>query len=451
MSGLPFVGASARETNVRSLSLLANPFFRILQRPCRAPPFHALRNEARAAIHPGVLVHSACCLLGVARHVSSVVQSADAQLARLVEEKVDRALARHEELTQQLSQEGNDAATFAALTKELSSLESLKDIAFRYRRNQKEREDLQTMIHHGGTVGEAEQELQELASEELELVEAKSQSLYERLLTLLLPVDEADDRSVVLEVRAGAGGDEAALFAKEVFSMYERYSALRGWKFTRLGVSDRESSASISCASYSSFDNEGRGSISNGVYGTLKFESGVHRVQRVPETEAGGRVHTSTVSVAVLPEATAVDVEIKESELRVETMRASGAGGQHVNTTDSAVRITHIPTGVVVTCQDERSQHKNKAKAMKVLMARLFDMERAKVQRQRSEERKGQIGTGDRSERIRTYNFPQGRVTDHRVGVTVHGIQGILDGSELNTLIASLASKQRSELIASLT
>jgi peptide chain release factor 1 len=262
-----------------------------------------------------------------------------------------------------------------------------------------------------------------------------------RLKVLLLPKDEADDRNAIIEVRAGTGGDEAALFAFQLFRMYQRYAEVKGWKFEVISIAEtdlggyREAVASIS----------GRG-----VFARLKFESGVHRVQRVPVTEAGGRIHTSTATVAVLPEAEEVDIRIEDKDLRIDVYRSSGPGGQSVNTTDSAVRITHLPTGVVVIQQDEKSQHKNRAKAMKVLRARLYDRQRAAQDATRAAARKGQVGTGDRSERVRTYNYPQGRVTDHRINVTLHKIEKLLEGEALDELIDALVSDFETTRLAEL-
>jgi len=256
----------------------------------------------------------------------------------------------------------------------------------------------------------------------------------------LLPKDAADARSVILEVRAGTGGDEAALFAGDLFRMYQRYAEAQGWSVQVLSASEseaggyREIVASIS---------------GKGVYARMKFESGVHRVQRVPETESGGRIHTSAATVAVLPEAEDIDIEIRNEDLRIDTMRASGAGGQHVNTTDSAVRITHLPTGIVVT-SSEKSQHQNRARAMQVLRARLFDEERQRAEQERAAERKDQVGSGDRSQRIRTYNFPQGRVTDHRIGLTVHKLQQVLAGDGLDEIIDALITDHQTRQLAAM-
>ena len=256
-----------------------------------------------------------------------------------------------------------------------------------------------------------------------------------------MPKDEADDRNVICEVRAGAGGDEAALFAGDVFRMYQRYASIQGWKIEILDTNDSD----VGGYNQISFSIKG-----DSVFARMKYESGGHRVQRVPETESGGRIHTSAATVAVLPEAEEVDVHIDPSDLRIDTYRASGAGGQHVNTTDSAVRITHVPTGIVAQCQDGRSQHKNKEQAMKMLRARMYEVQREMADAERAESRKNQVGSGDRSERIRTYNFPQGRVTDHRIGLTLHKLDKILLGEGLDEIIDALIVDDQASQMASL-
>ena len=278
-----------------------------------------------------------------------------------------------------------------------------------------------------------------LAEEEVEVLGSQIEDLEHRLTVQLLPKDSADEKSAILEVRAGTGGDEAALFAADLFRMYQRYADQHGWKVSVLSASEsatggyKEIIANIA---------------GKGVFARLKFESGVHRVQRVPDTEAQGRIHTSAATVAVLPEAEEVDVKIEDKDLRIDVYRASGPGGQSVNTTDSAVRITHIPSGLVVIQQDEKSQHKNRAKAMTVLRSRLYDMERAKLDAERAQNRRSQIGSGDRSQRIRTYNFPQGRVTDHRIGLTLHKLDLVLEGEGLDEIIDALITDYQSSQLA---
>jgi peptide chain release factor 1 len=282
-------------------------------------------------------------------------------------------------------------------------------------------------------------ELKGLAEEEMQGLRVRLPELELNIKLALLPRDEDDERNAILEVRAGTGGEEAALFAAALFRMYQRYAALKGWRFELLDLSEtglggvKEAAASIT----------GRN-----VFARLKFESGVHRVQRVPETEASGRIHTSAATVAVLPEAEEVDIQIDDKDLRIDVFRSSGPGGQSVNTTDSAVRITHLPTGLVVIQQDEKSQHKNKARALKVLRARLYEMERQALATARAADRKSQVGSGDRSERIRTYNFPQGRVTDHRINLTLHKIDKVLAGEALDEVIDALSTADRAQKLS---
>jgi peptide chain release factor 1 len=284
-------------------------------------------------------------------------------------------------------------------------------------------------------------DMAEMAEEEIASLKKRIPALEEKLQLMLLPKDKADNAPVILEVRAGTGGDEAALFAGDLFRMYQRFAADQGWKVEVLDASEsgvggyKEIQASIS---------------GDNVFGRMKFESGVHRVQRVPETETQGRIHTSAATVAVLPEPEDVDIELNDADLRIDVFRASGPGGQSVNTTDSAVRITHIPTGLVVIQQDEKSQHKNRAKAMKVLRARLYDAERARIDAERSADRKSQVGSGDRSERIRTYNFPQSRVTDHRIGLTLHKLDKIIAGEALDELIDALTLEAQTAQLAAM-
>ena len=273
--------------------------------------------------------------------------------------------------------------------------------------------------------------MRHLAEEELGDLKPAIEELWQNLRVLLLPKDVDDERSAILEIRAGTGGDEAGLFAADLMRMYQRYAAVHGWQFEVLSLSE----TGLGAVKEAQVSIEGKG-----VFAKLKFESGVHRVQRVPETEASGRVHTSAATVAVLPEVEDVDVEIKDDDLRIDVCRASGAGGQHVNTTDSAVRITHLPTGLVVAQQDERSQHKNRAKAMKILRARLYDLRKTEQDQARAADRKSQVGSGDRSERIRTYNFPQGRVTDHRINLTLYKLEQVMQGEALDDLIDNLTA-----------
>jgi peptide chain release factor 1 len=352
-----------------------------------------------------------------------------------LEEHLDQLLRRHAELRDALAGTGLAGADFAKSSKEYSELTPIVDGIDALRRAREEFASLTDLAQSS-----EDAELKALAEDELHGLRERLPALEQRVKLALLPKDADDERNAILEVRAGTGGDEAALFAAELFRMYQKYAALRGWRFEILDLSEtglggfKEATASIS----------GRD-----VFARLKFESGVHRVQRVPETEAAGRIHTSAATVAVLPEAEDVDIRIEERDLRIDVFRASGPGGQSVNTTDSAVRITHIPTGLVVIQQDEKSQHKNKAKALKVLRSRLYDMERRARDSARAAERKSQVGSGDRSERIRTYNFPQGRVTDHRINLTLYKIDKVMSGEALDEIIdAILAEDQAARLAA---
>lgn len=323
----------------------------------------------------------------------------------------------------------SNPAELQRLAKEHAELSKIVEKYREYKEVLRQMEDAMSLCD------EDDEELRELAKEEVAQLKQALETLEEELAFLLLPKDPDDDKSVIVEIRAGAGGEEAALFAADLYRMYVRYAERKGWKVELITANE----TGIGGYKEIVFRVEGRGA-----YSVLKYESGVHRVQRVPITEAGGRIHTSTATVAVLPEPDEVDVEIRPEDLRIDTYRASGAGGQHVNMTDSAVRITHIPTGIVVTCQDERSQIKNRAKAMQLLRAKLYDLELRLQHEEMAMERRGQIGSGDRSERIRTYNFPQGRVTDHRIGLTLYNLEEILDG-DLDELIFALATADQME------
>jgi peptide chain release factor 1 len=352
--------------------------------------------------------------------------------------KLDALVSRYLELRNSLANSTVDnPQEFAKLSKEYSDILPIAETISELRQMQKEEQEAEQLL----TDSNLEQELKVLAKEELIKLKDKIAGLELQIKILLLPKDEADERNAILEVRAGTGGEEAGLFAARLLRMYQRYAANKGWRFELISTSDtgigavKEASAIIS----------GRG-----VFARLKFESGVHRVQRVPETEASGRIHTSTATVAVLPEAEDVDIHIDEKDLQIDVYRASGAGGQHVNTTDSAVRITHLPSGVVVTQQDERSQHKNKAKALKILRAKLYEAQRQKQAMERASDRKNQVGTGERSERIRTYNFPQGRVSDHRINLTLYKIEAVVEGEALDDLIEPLIAHDQAERMMSI-
>ncbi len=355
-----------------------------------------------------------------------------------LEENLDRVLARHQELQDLMaSAEPPSPEEFARLSKEFSDLTPVVEAIGELCRAKDETADLATLIAEP----ETDAEMKEMAEEEFAQLKEKVPELEEKLQMLLLPKDLADNKNAILEIRAGTGGDEAGLFAANLFRMYQRYAENRKWKFELLSLNEtgiggyKEAIASIS---------------GPGVFARLKFESGVHRVQRVPDTESSGRIHTSAATVAVMPEAEEVDIKVEEKDLRIDVFRASGPGGQSVNTTDSAVRITHLPSGIVVSQQDEKSQHKNKAKAMKVLRARLYEAERQKAAAERAETRKSQIGSGDRSERIRTYNYPERRVTDHRIGLTLHKLDRMMDG-DLDEVIDALTADDQARRLAEMT
>ena len=336
-------------------------------------------------------------------------------------EQIQGILSRYKELEEKLGRPdvASDPKRYAELNRELSGLRDRVETYRRYQSVEAQIEDSRALLD------DSDPEISALASAELDEQEAELASLQAELKKLLRPTHPDDQRNIVLEIRAGTGGAEATLFASELFRMYTRYAEGRGWTVEILSVSESEAGGMKEVIAEIS---------GSGAYGTLKRESGVHRVQRVPVTESQGRIHTSTVTVAVLPEAAEVDVRIADGDLRIDIFRSSGPGGQSVNTTDSAVRITHMPTGLVVTCQDEKSQHKNKARAMKVLRSRLYDLEQQRLASERAQERRGQIGTGGRSERIRTYNFPQNRITDHRVGLTMHKLNTVIEGDLVELL-----------------
>ena len=353
----------------------------------------------------------------------------------LPEDRLDAILARAEILQEKMNGE-LPPQEFVSLSKEYARLEPVVVAITRYQKLIAEIDDLKSIICGG------DEEMKELADAELAELEEKLPDVQKELEIMLLPKDEADDMNVILEVRAGTGGDEAALFAGDLFRMYCRHAELNGYKVEILSTSDGD------IGGYKEVVAAIRG---ESVFARLKFESGVHRVQRVPETESSGRIHTSAATVAVLAEPEEVDVQIDDKDLRVDVFRASGPGGQSVNTTDSAVRITHLPTGIVVSQQDEKSQHKNRAKAMQVLRARLFEAERERLESERSADRRSQVGSGDRSERIRTYNYPQGRVTDHRINLTLHKLEKIVAGDSLDDVIDALLAEDQSRQLAATT
>ena len=355
-------------------------------------------------------------------------------MAKLPVEKMRELERRFGEIEARMS-EGPAADVYVKLASEYSELQPVVTKIREYEKTLAEVADLSAMLVDKAT----DREMRELAEMELPDAEERIEQLEKDMQILLLPKDAADERSAILEIRAGTGGNEAALFAGDLFRMYERYASAHGWKVEVLSASDGEAGG---------FREVIATVTGRGVFSKLKFESGVHRVQRVPDTETQGRIHTSAATVAVLPEAEEIDIEIKADDIRIDTMRASGAGGQHVNTTDSAVRITHLPTGLVVT-SSEKSQHQNRAKAMQVLRSRLYDMERQKADSERSADRKSQVGSGDRSERIRTYNFPQGRVTDHRINLTLYKLDRMMIG-EIDEVVDALISDYQAGQLAQL-
>ncbi len=353
-------------------------------------------------------------------------------MTKISNDRIASLLSRRDELSAQLSAGDVPAERFVALSKEYAELEPVAAAAGAIQKLRAELIDLEAML--------ADPEMKEMAEEELPAIREALPAAEHALAVTLLPKDAADERSAMLEVRAGTGGDEAALFAGDLFRMYQRYAELQGWKVELI---------SESVSDVGGFKEVVATVAGKGVFAKMKFESGVHRVQRVPTTESGGRIHTSAATVAVLPEAEEVDVQIEEKDLRIDIYRSSGPGGQGVNTTDSAVRITHLPTNLVVIQQDERSQHKNRAKAMQVLRTRLYELQREKLHAERAGNRKSMVGSGDRSERIRTYNFPQGRVTDHRINLTLHRLPEILMG-QMEELVSALITADEAERLAGL-
>ncbi|RUZ79766.1 peptide chain release factor 1 [Mesorhizobium sp. M7A.F.Ca.US.006.01.1.1] len=353
-------------------------------------------------------------------------------MVNLPRDRMDQVVKRFEMLEAQMSA-GPAPEAYVRMASEYAEIQDMVTKVRALRLAEHEQADLEAMLADKGT----DAEMRALAEAELPEVEDRIEALQKDIQILLLPRDAADDKNAILEIRAGTGGDEAALFAGDLFRMYERYAAERGWRFETASASDGDAGGYKEIIATVS---------GKGVFAHLKFESGVHRVQRVPATEASGRIHTSAATVAVLPEAEEVDIDIRAEDIRIDTMRASGSGGQHVNTTDSAVRITHLPTGIMVV-QAEKSQHQNRAKAMQILRARLYDLERGKADEERSESRKSQVGSGDRSERIRTYNFPQGRVTDHRINLTLYKLDRVMMG-ELDEIINALIADHQSKLLA---
>jgi peptide chain release factor 1 len=352
----------------------------------------------------------------------------------LPQQKLDALLTRHKMVESELAS-GLAPEAYVKLSREFAELGPVIETIKAYRAVTSEIADLAMLLDDAAT----DAEMRTMAATEKPALEARLAALEQRIKVALIPKDAMDDRNVVLEIRAGTGGDEASLFAGDLFRMYERFAAKQGWKVEVATASEG------SMGGYKEIVAEIRG---RGAFSKLKFESGVHRVQRVPDTEAQGRIHTSTATVAVLPEAQEVDIAINEADLKVDTLRAGGAGGQHVNKTESAIRLTHLPTGIVVMMQEDRSQHRNRAKAMAVLRARLYDFQRQKQDAARAAQRRGQVGSGDRSERIRTYNFPQGRVSDHRINLTLYKLPQIIEGEALGEIIDALITEHQAELLA---
>ncbi|MDX7952248.1 peptide chain release factor 1 [Lichenihabitans sp. Uapishka_5] len=352
----------------------------------------------------------------------------------LPHDKLDLILRRHEEVSARLS-EGADGPTFVALSRELAETDAVVTAIQAFRAAAAELVGLEAMLADPSL----DAEMLALAGEERDAATERLTGLEQTIRVALLPKDAADEKSAILELRAGTGGDEAALFAGDLFRMYGRYAELHGWKVELLSATE---------GTMGGFKEVVASVIGRGVFAKLKFESGVHRVQRVPDTETQGRIHTSAATVAVLPEAEEVDVDINEADLKIDTMRAQGAGGQHVNKTESAIRLTHLPTGIVVFMQEERSQHRNRHKAMAVLRSRIFDEQRQKLDNERAADRKSQVGSGDRSERIRTYNFPQGRMTDHRINLTLYKLDKVMTGEALDEVVDALTTEHQASQLA---
>ncbi len=348
-------------------------------------------------------------------------------------EKLAPIAARHKDVGEKMSQSGLSSEEIVALSKEYAELQEVVDIYNAYKKAMEDKAGALEMLE--------DPDMGEMAQAELDELAEKIPALEDQIKLSLLPKDGADSKNAIMEIRAGTGGDEAALFASDLFTMYKNYAALQGWRVEIMDMSESDLGGYKEIIMTVSGDN---------VFAKLKYESGGHRVQRVPKTETQGRIHTSAATVAVLPEAEDVDVVLEDKDLRIDVYRSSGPGGQSVNTTDSAVRVTHIPSGLFVAIQDEKSQHKNKAKAMKLLKTKLYDMERQKLDSARAAERKGQIGSGDRSERIRTYNFPQSRLTDHRIGLTLYNLEEIMTGAGLGEVINTIITQSQAEQLANL-
>ncbi|PWZ44449.1 Peptide chain release factor 1 [Zea mays] len=395
-----------------------------------------LRHNASSAVASPPVAWRRPCLPPRFYSTAEMSQQLPANLVEIMEQRMKLIEQRSAYLQEQINQPAASPEEYSRANKEFRKLESTMELIKDLRSKQEEMEGLKSLVAND----HEEKDMREMAEEELLVAVEEEKRLQHELFRSLLPKDEADEKDCILEVRAGTGGEEASLFAMDIFRMYEKYAQKNGWKFDVIDIMES------AVKGYK----EASGTISGpGAFGKLKFESGIHRVQRVPATEKSGRMHTSAVSVAVLPQADEVDVQLRNEDLRIDTYRSGGSGGQSVNTTDSAVRITHIPTGTVVAIQDERSQHMNKAKALKVLRARLYELERRRLHMDRSKLRSEQIGSGDRSERIRTYNFPQGRVTDHRVGVTHHSIADVMEGESLDMFVDALLLQEEMDAIAS--